>query len=146
MIESGLQQYLNEVAVLSKNYKVELDGLHHDLLADNFKKRDFRAGERLLQVYIGSCIGLAKHWSKQINKPVTDAYQAFSHLAEAKQLAPEALHDWRSYVELRHSLVHDSLNVDLNIIADVIREQKYLDLQLFSQQAIEAIKQIATDS
>ena len=146
MIESGLQQYLNEVAVLSKNYKVELDGLHHDLLVDNFRKRDFRAGERLLQVYIGSCVGLAKHWSKQINKPATDAYQAFSHLAATELLAPETLHDWRIYIELRHSLVHDSLNVDLNIIADVIREQKYLDLQLFSQQAIEAIKQIATDS
>ena len=87
MPEHGLSHYLKAAKNHSSNYKIELDELKSDLLHDNFSSRDYRATERLLQVYVELCIGLAKHWVKQTNQTTTtDAYQAFSLLKEDNKI------------------------------------------------------------
>lgn len=137
MINEGLKLYLNEAKTHQKQYKLELDELRIDLLADNFKGRDYRATERVLQIFTELCIGLAKHWLKSIQGGSTsEAYQTFSLLKENNQMSSEDLALWKKIIGMRNGLVHDYLNIDLLIVEQIIKEQHYLQLEEFSNKAI----------
>jgi len=79
MKAEGLTLYLKEAHKHCVQNLAELDELRDDLVSGNFRSRDYRAVERVLQVYTELCIGLAKHWLKSINKEsASDAYRTFS--------------------------------------------------------------------
>ncbi|MFV0574456.1 MAG: type VII toxin-antitoxin system HepT family RNase toxin [Vibrio sp.] len=142
MRDEGLRLYLNEIGKHKQNYKFELDELHHDLLASQLTSRDYRAAERLLQVFTELCIGLSKHWVKQIQgHSSSDAYQAFVILKEHGKIDSERLSTWKKIIGMRNGLVHDYLNIDLLIIEKVIKEQHYLELEAFSTLAIQTLEQ-----
>ncbi|GAW97794.1 MULTISPECIES: type VII toxin-antitoxin system HepT family RNase toxin [Colwellia] len=137
MVNEGLQLYLIEAKKHQQQYKLELDELRIDLLADNFKGRDYRATERLLQIFTELCIGLAKHWLKGIQRSSTsEAYQTFSLLKKHNQISSENLALWKKIIGLRNGLVHDYLNIDLLIVERIIKEQHYLQLEEFANKAI----------
>jgi len=137
MINEGLQLYLIEAKKHQQQYKLELDELRTDLLADNFKGRDYRATERLLQIFTELCIGLAKHWLKDIQgSSASEAYQTFSLLKENNQISSENLALWKKIIGMRNGLVHDYLNIDLLIVERIIKEQHYLQLEEFANKAI----------
>lgn len=70
------------------------------------------AAERLLQVLIEACIGVAKHWVKHQGLGIaTDANRAFVLLEQNEQWASKEL-DWRKIIGMRNALVHDYLNID----------------------------------
>jgi len=137
MINEGLQLYLIEAKKHQQQYKLELDELRTDLLADNFKGRDYRATERLLQIFTELCIGLAKHWLKDIQgSSASEAYQTFSLLKENNQISSENLALWKKIIGMHNGLVHDYLNIDLLIVERIIKEQHYLQLEEFANKAI----------
>jgi uncharacterized protein YutE (UPF0331/DUF86 family) len=137
MINEGLQLYLIEAKKNQQQYKLELDELSIDLLADNFKGRDYRATERILQIFTELCIGLAKHWLKSIQgSSASDAYQTFSLLKENNQISSENLALWKKIIGIRNGLLHDYLNIDLLIVERIIKEQHYLQLEAFANKAI----------
>lgn len=141
MIESadntGLQLYLAEVTKHKQKYLLELNELRVDLLADNFKSRDYLATERLLQVFTELCIGLAKHCLKKYQgSSAADAYKTFSLLKEQKLLSSDELLQWKKIIGMRNGLVHDYLNIDLSILELIIKEQHYIELEKFSNKAI----------
>jgi uncharacterized protein YutE (UPF0331/DUF86 family) len=62
---------LNKVAELND----DLDDLPNILNKRDLSRHEYHSAERLLQVLVGSCIGLSKHWVKSLNRTVpTDAY------------------------------------------------------------------------
>jgi uncharacterized protein YutE (UPF0331/DUF86 family) len=76
--ETSLAVYLDELNKQVKNYVAELDELAQ---LSELKNRDFYAAERLLQVLIEACIGIAKHWLKFLGQTVpNDAYKSFELL------------------------------------------------------------------
>ena len=141
MPEDGLTRYLVAAEINNSTYTVELNELRADLLANNFSTRDFRASERLLQVHVELCIGLAKHWLKQTRQmTATDAYQTFAHLKETNQISSKELNNWRRIIGMRNGLVHDYLNIDLAVVEGIIKDEKYADLSHFATKAIAAIR------
>jgi len=56
-----------------QTYLVDLDEL---AALSSLSNRDYYAAERLLQVSVEACIGIAKHWLKFLKQPVpNDAYK-----------------------------------------------------------------------
>ncbi len=140
MDNEGLQLYLLEAKNHQSRYFHELEELRADLLADNFKSRDYRAAERLLQVFTELCIGLSKHWVKQLQGHSTsDAYQSFRLLKEQGKISSQELTTWKKIIGMRNGLVHDYLNVDPMIVENIIREQYYAELGCFVDKVIEAL-------
>jgi len=138
LIEQGLQLYINEVASHVNEYEIELDELHN---LSTLNSRDYRAAERLLQLLTEVSIGLAKHWLKLLNKESGgNAYQTFVGLHNFNVISEEELVEWRKFIGLRNSLVHDYLNVDKSIIKLIVKNENYKTLVLFCHQAIRGLQ------
>lgn len=137
MINQGLQLYLTEAKKHKSRYQQELDELREDHINAGLKSRDYRAAERLLQVYTELCIGLAKHWLKQVQGQSSgEAYQTFQRLTEHGKLSGKELNKWRKIIGMRNGLVHDYLNVDPLIVIGIIEDKHYQDLSDFVDKAI----------
>lgn len=135
---TALQVYLHEINQQIDEYAVELNQLAQ---LENLSNRDYYAAERLLQVMIEACIGISKHWLKFLGKTVpNDAYRAFTLLVDYNLLAEHELIMWRKIIGLRNALVHDYLNLDREIIKTILKEQHYLKLVAFIEQATLAMK------
>lgn len=138
----GLEHYLTEIEKHKQKYLHELGELRQDLLADNFRSRDYLAAERLLQVFTELCIGLAKHCLKKTQgASAADAYQTFSQLREHGFITSKELQNWRKIIGMRNGLVHDYLKIDLSIIENILIEAHYQQLDEFSDKAISFLKQ-----
>jgi len=141
MHDQGVALYLSEADKHRQQYLQELNELKLDLENDNFRRRDYRALERLLQIFTELCVGLSKHWVKSVQKETaSEAYQSFSLLREHGLISADELTRWRKIIGMRNGLVHDYLNVDLLILENVLRQGHYLALDDFSKQAISALK------
>jgi uncharacterized protein YutE (UPF0331/DUF86 family) len=104
-----------------------------------FNPSETLAAERLVQVLIKSCIGLAKHWVKAKGLGlVTDANRAFVLLEQYGEINTSAL-NWREIIGMRNALLHDYLNLDTGVLSDIIQQKRYQDLDGFSRWAIKAL-------
>lgn len=78
------------------------------------------------------CIGIAKHRCKQLNFLAPEnAYKAFERLAEMDTEAVQTF-NWKQIIGMRNALVHDYLNINLEVIETLIRDQQYLPLVKFA--------------
>ncbi len=137
MHDVGLELYLIEAAKHAKMYRSELDELSDDLINQAFRSRDYRAAERLLQIFTELCIGLAKHWLKNLNCATTSqAYQTFISLKEQGQISSEDLNTWRKIIGMRNGLVHDYLTIDVTVVENIIINQHYAQLTEFCNRAL----------
>ncbi|RNL67210.1 type VII toxin-antitoxin system HepT family RNase toxin [Zhongshania marina] len=122
----------------------------HDLktLQDILTERDLsrleqHAAERTLQVLIESAIGLAKHWAKaELNITHSEALASFNNLADSGLI--EKSDNWRRVVGLRNVLVHDYLNVDIQIVQDIIKKAYFKDILNFARQACKALEHLGS--
>jgi len=133
----SMQEHLEEI-------KSDLQGLHDISKTRALGRYEYRAAERSLQVLIGACIGIAKHWSYALNKTApADAYSAFETLS---QLGVSAVNvaSWRKIIGMRNALVHDYLNIDPEIIRLVIKNKTFSELFSFSDQGLSALTRIST--
>lgn len=141
MKNDGLQLYLQEAKKHKFKYRIELDELRADLINNNFRSRDYRATERVLQIFTELCIGLAKHWLKSIQGvSASEAYQTFSLLKEQGCITSEDLKLWKRIIGMRNGLVHDYLNIDLLIIENIVKYENYVVLDEFSEKVIIALE------
>ena len=124
-----------------KQLESELRGLTDILQERPLSKYEYRASERTVQIIIGACIGIAKHWCKQLGQPAPEsAYAAFQMLSdsgieEVKQTR------WKQIIGMRNALVHDYLNIDKEIIEHLIRERHYQSLVQFALTGLEGLSQ-----
>ena len=141
MQDEGINLYLLEAEKQVASYKKELDELHVDLLKGDFRSRDYRAAERLLQIFTELSIGLSKHWLKAMDTQTTSqAYQAFMSLKENGCITADELVTWRKIIGMRNGLVHDYLKIDLSVVEAIITNKQYDYLGEFCLKAIEALE------
>lgn len=95
----------------------------------------YRAIERVMQLLIEACIGIAKQSIKAKNKQVpSDARKAFEKMAELGMDTLGA--DWKSIVGMRNAIVHDYLNLDREKVLAVVKNNEYKVLIQFAQKAL----------
>ena len=79
-----------------------------------------------LQVLTENAIGKAKHMLKADGEPVpVSAYDAFASLARRGAVPAEELAKWNNVIGIRNRIVHDYMNIDMNVVFDLVRETKY---------------------
>lgn len=125
--------YIESMRAHLAQLESELFGLTDILAERTLSQYEYRAGERILQILIEACIGIAKHWSKQIYQVApTSAYHAFERLTEhgIKEVANT---QWKQIIGMRNALVHDYLNIDHEIIEHLLKTKKYQSLFVFSR-------------
>ncbi|WP_035016563.1 type VII toxin-antitoxin system HepT family RNase toxin [Catenovulum agarivorans] len=138
----GLALYIKQIKEHTTDYYQQLQELTKDYNKGDFKQRDYRAAERLLQLYTEACTGIAKHLNKHyLGIANSEAYQAFKYLAEKGVITQAELAEWRLIIGMRNSLVHDYLNLDLQIVGLIIAQQKYQTLKDFVEKAIPLLEQ-----
>ena len=78
-----------------------------------------------LQVSAENAIGKAKHWLKASGSVVPiSAYDAFAALVEAGLLPAQSLPTWNAIIGLRNRIVHEYMNIDLQLIERMVLEQR----------------------
>lgn len=106
-----------------------------EILAEARKK--LAAGEMLshleqngilhaLQVLVENAIGKTKHLLKAAGQEIPiSAYDAFVLLAEIGQLQHEQLSDWNRAVGLRNRIVHDYMNIRMDVVLELVKDEQY---------------------
>ena len=119
--------------------KTDLGMLHEILLERELSRFEYRAAERSLQVLVEACIGIAKHWSRQLGRTVpVDAYSAFQLLQQSGVISGESA-NWRKVIGMRNALVYDYLNIEPDLIKAVIHKGLYKELLAFTAQGLTAL-------
>ena len=140
--ENGLQLYLTEAANHVQEYCQQLDELRAEQAQGELRRRDYLAIERLLQLLTELSIGLAKHCLKKYQQQSSvDAYQTFSQLQQHGMITTAELTEWRQIIGMRNALVHDYLNIDVNIVRLIVAQGRYITLAVFCGKAIKLLKE-----
>jgi len=131
-----LKEYLIAIAQHRCECLEDLDYLASIAVQRPFNRIERLAAERVLQVLIESCIGVAKHWLKATgkNQPL-EAYENFNKLAELQKISLEELKKWRKVIGMHNALVHDYLTIDSELLQQVLAERHYQFLTDFLQKA-----------
>lgn len=79
-----------------------------------------------LQVLIENAIGKAKHSLKAVGAEVpVSAYDAFAAMTRLNLIQMLDLPKWNAIVGLRNRIVHDYMNVDMELIATMVQGGRY---------------------
>lgn len=79
-----------------------------------------------LQVLIENAIGKAKHLLKAAGEPVpVSAYDTFASLVRIGVLPAEDLLQWNDVIGIRNRIVHDYMNIDMDVILDLVRAARH---------------------
>lgn len=136
-----LDNYLTAIRQHSQECLEDLDSFAVIAAERHLNRIERRAAERVLQVLIEACIGVAKYWLKVSHKVVPlDAYESFSKLAELQQIpSTDAVH-WRKIIGMRNALVHDYLKIDYELVHALLSRKEYRILSDFIAKAIAAME------
>jgi len=135
-----LDLYQQETERLASDLKVMLDEVCQRLQnAQPLNAQPLTALEQAgvlhaLQMLTENAIGKAKLWLKHCDQVVpVSAYDAFAQLHRDQLIGDEAMRNWTAAIGLRNRSLHDYLNVDMAVIEDIIKAQKYqLQVQFLS--------------
>ena len=123
----------------------DLDSLHQLLKERSWTRVERKGAERLLQILVESCIGVAKHWLKQQGKVLpSDAYSVLKKLTELQLISPNERIEWQKMIGMRNAIVHGHLgmsrSLDEKVIRAIIVNQLYLSLQKFAVTTSEKLR------
>jgi len=131
----SMREHLSEL-------KSELQGLTDIIHERDLSRYEYRAAERILQVLIEACIGIAKHWNYALYKTApADAYSAFEKLSQQGIEGVNEI-EWRKIIGMRNALVHDYLNIEPEIIRALIKNTVYQGLFKFADKGLIALQVI----
>ncbi|HBA67483.1 MAG TPA: DUF86 domain-containing protein [Methylococcaceae bacterium] len=90
-----------------------------------------------LQVLIENAIGKAKHRLKALGVVVpVSAYDVFAALELQGYLENRTLKQWNSAIGIRNRIVHDYMNIDMQLIESIIVDSRYRFIVEFLREPI----------
>lgn len=79
-----------------------------------------------LQVLTENAIGKCKHILKSLDEPIpVSAYDAFASLERRGYITQQQLIQWNATIGLRNRIVHDYMNVNIDIIYKLITNNEH---------------------
>ncbi|MFA5983889.1 MAG: DUF86 domain-containing protein [Methylococcaceae bacterium] len=89
-----------------------------------------------LQLLIENAIGKAKHILKAQGETVpVSAYDAFSSIIRLGVLPTDQLKNWNAVIGIRNRIVHVYMNIDMQVIFELLINQRYQFVINFLMQA-----------
>lgn len=93
-----------------------------------------------LQVLIENAIGKSKHLLKAAGQPVpVSAYDAFAGLEQQGGINLQELQQWNSAIGLRNRIVHDYMNIDMQLVYELITKDRLQFIAAFLHKSIPAM-------
>lgn len=122
-----LDLYQAETALIAQEQTSLLDDARMILLSPTPLSRLEQNGVlHALQVLIENAVGKAKQLLKASGKQVPlSAYDSFICLAELGVVKSSELPVWNSAIGLRNRIVHDYMNIDMNRVLELVRNEQY---------------------
>lgn len=92
-----------------------------------------------LQVLIENAIGKSKHLLKAAGRPVpVSAYDAFAGLEQQGGINSQELQQWNSAIGLHNRIVHDYMNIDMQLVYELITKDRLQFIAEFLHKPIPA--------
>lgn len=122
-----LDVYQQEAAQLARYQSgILADARSKLMLGDTLSRLEHNGVLHALQVLIENAIGKAKHLLKAAGQDIpVSAYDAFVLLADIGQIPREQISDWNRAVGLRNRIVHDYMNIRMDVVLDLVRNEQY---------------------
>ncbi len=122
-----LDVYQQEAAQLAR-YQSEIlaDARNKLMLGNTLSRLEQNGVLHALQVLVENAIGKAKHLLKAAGQDIpVSAYDAFVLLTDIGQIPREQISDWNRAIGLRNRIVHDYMNIRMDVILDLVRSEQY---------------------
>jgi uncharacterized protein YutE (UPF0331/DUF86 family) len=122
-----LDIYQRETSLIASEQSSLLDEVRDRLNAGSLLSRlELNGVLHALQVLVENSIGKSKQLLVLSGRPVpVSAYDCFEALAVLKIIATEQIDEWRSAIGLRNKIVHDYMNIDMELVKELVREKRY---------------------
>lgn len=122
-----LDLYQAETARVATEQVALLDEARQRLLSGKPLSRLEQSGVlHALQVLVENAIGKSKHLLKAAGEPVpVSAYDAFSSLVRRGEISEADLPSWNAAIGLRNRIVHEYMNIDMELVLQLIRQGRY---------------------
>jgi uncharacterized protein YutE (UPF0331/DUF86 family) len=135
-----LDLYQAETARIAAEQCEILDETRSRLLSDKSLSRLEQSGVlHILQVLVENAIGKAKHLLKAAGEPVpVSAYDAFASLHRRGDLNAADLEGWNTAIGLRNRIVHDYMNIDMELVLQLVREAHYRFIAEFLRKPLQS--------
>jgi uncharacterized protein YutE (UPF0331/DUF86 family) len=122
-----LDLYQTETERLANEQAAMLDEARHKLKIQQTLTPLEQGGIlHALQVLIENAIGKAKHLLKAAGEPIpVSAYDAFASLTRIGVMNAEENQRWNSAIGIRNRIVHDYMNLNIELIINLVRTERY---------------------
>ena len=122
-----LELYQAETTQVAKEQSAALDEARVKLLSGvSLSRLEENGVLHAYQVLIENAIGKAKQLLKAKKEPVPiSAYDVFVSLVRVNIISTESLVDWNAVIGLRNRIVHEYMNIDINRILELVRDQRH---------------------
>lgn len=92
-----------------------------------------------LQILIENTIGKAKHMLKAAGEPITvSAYDTFTSLMRMGLVNAEEYSQWSSAIGIRNRIVHEYMNLNMEIILNLVKAERYSFIVSFLEKKMDA--------
>jgi len=128
------EAYLKSTIKTAKTEKELLDILSSRLCSKNkLDKIELRAARASLQILIENSIGKARRILKHYNCPLVPSRgrDAFTILYDSGALDDERYQSLMQAVGFRNAMIHDYMNFDEEILLQIVKQQRYMDIYPF---------------
>ena len=126
--------YLESTCQTAETEREVLDSLTGILIADGvLDKIQVRAARASLQILIENSIGKARRILKQFNCPVvpTRSRDPFIIMHEIGLISDEVYQALMRAVGFRNTMIHDYMNFDEQVLVNIVRDKRYMDIYAF---------------
>lgn len=122
-----LDLYQAETAHIAQEQSALLDEARSMLLDGKTPTRLEQNGIlHAIQILVENAIGKAKQLLKAAGDPVpVSAYDSFSALTTRGLIAASDLSAWNAIIGLRNRIVHDYMNIDMMLVFELVRNERY---------------------
>ena len=135
-----LDLYQSETALIAQEQTALLDEARERLLAGtNLSRLEQNGVLHAIQVLVENAVGKAKQLLKAAEKQVPlSAYDSFIGLVNLGSVNEVDLSAWNAAIGLRNRIVHDYMNIDMQRVLDLVKNNQYRFVTDFLLKSIPA--------